>query len=947
MQAESPRIIRIGTQKLHVLVENGKVNFEVVLPPNADGNLRKAGEELCSLLGIMCGTQILPVKQASGSKFAIRLGYTPDNLKLDRDGFSIKTEKNGVELLGSGEGSGIQFAVYDFLERFTGARFYFPGRHGTILPELKNWSLPEIRITDRPDHQFRKINWRGWGVRQLPWYEGTGKEKEELDLFTGRLRLSTNRIPNVHGINGLQLVKRFGRTKLEFFALNKEGKRMNGTAGQYDVDLIWGQICFSSQELKETIYEDAVAALCGKPASSRGLDYWAWTQQKPYFNLMPNDSMYLCRCPGCWKVFSTHPQAGGKEPAPASEFLWKWYADIAEKLQKNRIPGYVTTMAYHICRPVPATVELPSNMIVMLAQNGPWDEANPAARKAEDALLKEWHDKLGGKLYVWNYPTKCCVNIPLIPNTSPRAVASYYKRSAPYSFGAYFEAETDCWLFGYLNYYLFSRIMWDSGADVNAILREHCEKMFAGGAEEMLKFFDIMEKIWVEKLAANSENTPLGPKTMPPSEYKTWNSIFSPAVRREINALFARAIGKAGAKAAEDRIKYIQKYFWSPVENAARNYMYRSNAKDKWIYHVPVIGTPEKMTVDGKADEKVWKEISPAYLPALHEKPTSVATTVKMFVTEKDLYLLYECSEPEKEAMRLAQRKHDDARIWSDNAVEFYLNPSGDRNEYYQLMVNAHGNMADLKVDAAKHLFDMKWESNAEVRTTVIPGKKWIVEIRIPRDSMPEIKSGATGNFTRIRSLKKSPEPEYFAWSIFAKTFGDVDNFGMIRIGNKDCENLLEDGDFHETDSRPTPNGWFDWNSSLQRDTEFYRTGGASIRLDGRHRNLVQRLPKLKPDTEYKFSFVAKIENIINPGDKNQVGGFTCRIDDGAPANVSGGIRYFPHPPYTGTMPWQHLEFTFKTVPETGKRKKPILYFSIPSGSGKAWIDSVQLEEIK
>ncbi|MGN0871154.1 MAG: hypothetical protein ACI4UV_08190 [Victivallales bacterium] len=159
--------------------------------------------------------------------------------------------------------------------------------------------------------------------------------------------------------------------------------------------------------------------------------------------------------------------------------------------------------------------------------------------------------------------------------------------------------------------------------------------------------------------------------------------------------------------------------------------------------------------------------------------------------------------------------------------------------------------------------------------------------------------------------------------------------------------NILEDGDFQTTNNRPTANGWFDWNSSLQRDTKVFRNAPASIRLDGKHRNLVQRLPKLKPAARYKFSFYAKTENIVDPGDKNQVGGLTCRIDDGAPAGTHGSIRFLPHKPLTGTMDWTKQEFTFTTAAEAGKRKKPILYFSIPTGDGKAWVDNVILEEIE
>ena len=91
-----------------------------------------------------------------------------DLAKLDRDGFFIKTFKGNVIIIGNDERSpralresfmqrGTVNGVYDFLERFGGVKFYFPGPMGTIVPVKKNWALPAIDIADRPDSQFRQI----------------------------------------------------------------------------------------------------------------------------------------------------------------------------------------------------------------------------------------------------------------------------------------------------------------------------------------------------------------------------------------------------------------------------------------------------------------------------------------------------------------------------------------------------------------------------------------------------------------------------------------------------------------------------------------------------------------------------------------------------------------------------------------------------------------------
>lgn len=956
MYPVSPRNIQIGKNAGFTLVQNSQIGFEVVVPAGSDAKIKAAAKELCDSLETIFGSRITPVMIPSGNKFAIRLGYVPEKMEIDRDGFLLRTGKNDLEILGDRAGYGLQFGVYDFLERFAGVRFYFPGKYGTILPKKKDWRLPEINIMDRPDSQHRRIRWVNWDSRfpEYPWYEDGKDSTAALNLFKFRLRLSTNRLPNVHGLINLGLVQRFGKSHPEYFALNAKEQRMDGSVGLHYPSNKYGQICFSSPGLKEEIYQDAVAALTGKPASSRnivncdGQRSWGWTQQRPFFNIMPNDGLCLCHCPECWKAFSGHPRAGGNNPLPASELVWSWQSDIARRLQKNGIPGYVTAMAYTPYDEVPKNVDIPSNMIVMLAVNGPWDELNPEKRDRDDARLKTWAKKLGAKLYLWNYPTKCCVNVPDIPNTSPRAFGTYFPRQFPYSFGTFLESETDCWLFGYLNYYVFSKLMWNKDANVDALLKEHCHVMFGGGADAMLDFFDSMEKHWMNGFANNMVDTLLGPQSVPPTEFQIWNKIFSPVEMKRIDGLFARAEKSAGSQEAAERVRYIHRRFWSPVEQKAAEYRRRSAGKEEWTAPVPEILNAGTMTVDGLADEPVWKTLAPVWLLPLNSDKAQVQTTIRMFRDRDNWWFFFECQEPSVSEMRLDHRAFDDPKTWSDNAVEIYLDPTGKRQSYYQIMVNAYGNVSDLLKDVTKHAANWKWNSNARVKCRIQPGKGWTAEVCVPRKSMPESSGDFVyGNFTRYRPLKNLTEPEQYMWSCLAIGFGDVDNFGRLNLKKQPDNNLLKDGDFLQAGVvKSSQDAWFDWGANLQRDTETYRTGGVSIRLDNKHRNLVQRLPGLKPDTEYVFSFYAKLENIVSPGRKDQVGGFTCRMSDGAPAGVRDSVRSFPQPPHTGTMPWQYFEYKFRTVPETGKAKMPILYFIIPPGNGRAWIDHVSLKEV-
>ncbi len=951
LEAKSPRSINIGSVMKYFPIRDGKVNFGVVAPAGKNAKMQEAVSELCANLGVIFKSKITPVDKPSGQKFAIELKFAPESLKLDRDGFTVRTGENNVTIAGESEGFGLLFGVYDFLERFTGARFFFPGKYGTILPEKTDWALPEINIIDRPDSPHRVVYWKpstAYGAASkiiIPWYDGDEKALPRLlKQHEKRIRLSSHTLPNCHGLRGLKIPERFAKTNPEFFALNEEGKRLDGNTLTSDKNDRYGQLCFSNPELKEIVYQDAAAALTGKPASSRSLKRWEWTQRPPFFNIQPNDSFEPCHCKECWKISSTLPQFGGKSELINSNFVWQWKADIAGRLQKAGIPGYVTSMAYTGYREIPAGVNFPSNMIVQVALLGPWGESNPKKQAEDFDTLRRWSEKLGAKVYLWNYLTKLTVQVAAIPNTSPRAVLSYYKKVFPYSFGTFFEAETDCWLYGYLNYYVFSKVMWDKDVNADELLKDHCQTMFGGGAGEMQKFFDIMEEHWLKNFAGNVEETAIGPVSKPPTEYKTWTQIFPSAERKRIAAILDRAEQKAGSKDALERVKYIRRIFWTGVEEVADEYDRKSNAKDKWTCSLPE--KSETAVIDGDDSDAVWKDLKKIHLLPEKGKKADVHTTVRMFRTAKDLCFFFECEEPETAKMEERDLPFDNPNIWNGNSVEIYLNGDGTRSNYCQIMVNSMGSVADLKTDLTGHSADWKWNSNAKVKTKVFPGRKWTAEVQIPLSSLPEFKvKNFPGNFTRTRKLKDQ-KAEYFQWSCYTVSFGDVANFGLFCMEPDRAKELITNGDFTERDGHNRPVAWVNWGNSLQLDTKVFRTGGVSIRMDNQHRYLVHKVPELKPDTEYVFSFFVKLENIVDPGIVGKARGVYCTFRDGNPdMNLKDGLRYIMHPALKGTIPWQRMEYTFRTSKETGKKTTPAFWFSCPeTGGGQAWIDSVSLK---
>ena len=90
-----------------------------------------------------------------------------------------------------------------------------------------------------------------------------------------------------------------------------------------------------------------------------------------------------------------------------------------ERLIREGVPGMVTQMAYQPYRRVP-DIPLPTNILVMVAERGPWSIPYPSHVKREYDEIKAWAKKLGHRVAIWTYPCKYGQrNVPNIPSGSP------------------------------------------------------------------------------------------------------------------------------------------------------------------------------------------------------------------------------------------------------------------------------------------------------------------------------------------------------------------------------------------------------------------------------------------------------------------------------------------------------------------------------------------------
>ena len=936
LEPMTSRRIEINALATQTWVQDGRIAFELVAGPSPAAKM--AAEEASELLGRMFAAKIPVLRQASGDLPALILGDRElaakngiDPETFDRDGFVIKTLGRDVLIIGRDDkqrppsdagGTGLYpecgtlYGTYDFLERFAGVRFYFPGDIGTVTPRKPNWRLPQIDIADRPDFPQRRFYDVCYGKSEKFMPEGLEYPR---DFHTNhlRVRLGTLGLTACHGLAYLGYVQRFGKTHPEYFAMKSNGERICDPNDPIERNRT-GHLCFSS-DIKQEVILDAIAFLTGQSAESRGvLDFSGkprWTYSRfptglPSFDISPNDALVPCLCEKCQKFRAENSNDDNK-------LLWNFFIDVAEALQQQGIPGYVSTSAYGNFKSIPER-KIPSNLLCEFALGGPWQNGTPSGKSSE-LLLAAWKEKLGQRLWTWVYVYRPATR-PHIPHLTPRAVVEFYQRIKPWSMGGFMEAGTQQWLHGYLTTYAFAKVAWDNDLDVSEMLAEHHRLMFATAAAPMQEFYESIERNWL-KTTQNLVETPLGPTIIPPSDEEIWGKIYSPEEMSRLESLLQQARQLvAGDPEALRRVEYITAEIWQPVLDSRTAFNRTRN--DKLYWRAYLADSPEKA-----------REV---YLVSRKDLPIEVKTTVKPYYDDEFFCFAFECQEPHTDKMTFIQREFDDPDIWRDSTVEIFLNPSCDRKGYYQILVNPAGSFSDLRRSFEKN--DWSWNSGATVKTSIIPGEKWLAEIKVPRSSLePMAGQEIVANFSRFRVLNQVPfKTAEYDWSFYTEKFSDAASFGTLTCQDEESQNILQDGDF-----RLPVNGRFlgEWASNVPvyRDEQCFLTGGGSVRLQPDSPGINQHFTNLKPNTAYRLSFYLRLQEVKPLG---AGGGFSVRMDEG-----SGKVNTFPLNRVYGTFTWTRQEFSFTTGEQIGSRSKPYLRFSLHNTEGTAWVDHVQLCE--
>lgn len=966
-----------GAEERLFLSRDGKARAVIQTAENPPPVAQFAAEELKTYLGKMTGVEFPIQPKGASPDDTLRLVVGDcdesraaglDVSQLPRDGFHIKSNPNTIFLVGRDGAEplkevllpyrycerGTLLAVYSFLEDICGVRWLFPGERGEYVPKKPDLSLPPLSVKEAPAIKMRTRYWENDGEKDLKEFVGEwGYDK--VYLFMIRQRYSSWQMVTSHYFAYEESAARWIKTHPEYFCLGEDGKRL---LKRHSIQG-W-KMCMSNPDLAHEIALDAIAYFKGEPAASRNLPAYQFEQfgfQRESFAVNPADwSLGDCRCAECQKY--RDPDGG------YSELAWLYYKRVADEVAAACPGKIVSAWSYaDYAKPPKKLKQAPDNVRIFLVTSGSSDWVYPSTREATLQAMREWREFAGRKLYLWvNQSSDSNKDIfGGLVNPLASRMGGWLKDIAPCMDGIFLSNQSSRYLIQAPNTYLFFHLAWNPRRDPKAILSDYYAAAYGPAAETIAGMDREFEEIWLKRVVKARPR----PETKAPAELSSlptsaelWEDIYTDALLAPFQTKMEKAVAAVQGTPFEDRVNIYAQHQLGAILTQRRQYCELVNLADSMQLKAARASGP--ITLDGQMSEPDWNQAERGNMVVIEDnvKP-NVRTEVRVLYDHQNLYAGWKCFEPRMDRLRAVAKTHDDDLLWKDDEVEIFLDPSAKRRDYYQVLANVDGVIADYRVRQGRPA--KGWTSSAKV--AVFKGEDfWSIEMAVPFASLetPPPKTGDSwaANLCRSRALTeaKTGESQFLSWSRLIKgVFGNPNGFGRIVFTEKgeapaEALNIVRNGSFEDASFSVADGGYGGWGGQgmVFDDTESW-SGEKSVKLAPAsdptgYSAIVQRFApgKIKPNTEYVLTYYLKTRDVTpRPEASEHFVGVGAEV---YLRTSEEGWRPCPERFIVGTHDWRKYALRIKTNAEV--HPEAAIRILMQGCTGMAWIDDVRLREV-
>lgn len=458
------------------IVKNGQPNADIVVAANASADVQEAAKSLQHYIHKSTGAT-LAIHHEGEAGLSIVLqnaSALPGSPKLDPEGFILQGLDKSTFVIAGGGDRGIEFGVYDFLERYLGVRWLMPGEIGEDVPEHSTLDIPETKIQQEPVYLSRRLG-------------GIPGSTKDVDGMWARRNRAVWRESHGHNLLHIFPPEKYAETHPEFYPMLK-GKRYVPKQGVWD----W-QPNFSAPD----IVDEGVK------------------QIEKYFQEHPDAHSYSLGMNDSSGTFDQSPESlarrngtknsQGKEDVSDDYFLWA--NEVAEKVLLQYPDKWFGTLAYHeLTDPPKPEIGVHDHVIPFMTQERlRW--IDPKLRKIDQQNTKNWAavaKNLGWYDYIYG-------TFYLVPREWPHLAQEYLSWGADHHVKFYTSELYPNWGEGSKGW-IFAKLLWDPYQDVDVLLDDWYQHAAGPAAAPKLRsYYAIWEKFWTQDILESKWWTGAGP----------------------------------------------------------------------------------------------------------------------------------------------------------------------------------------------------------------------------------------------------------------------------------------------------------------------------------------------------------------------------------------------------------------------------------------------------
>ncbi|OHB54598.1 MAG: hypothetical protein A2Y12_09765 [Planctomycetes bacterium GWF2_42_9] len=480
------------------IVQEGVSKAIIVIPDNPDGNIRpsdidhvgypdfrgrgysddqakifhmsvqKEAQVLAEYIA-KSSSVVLAIKRESEAKkdilINIHIGFTklvkkrePHISDLDDDAFILdSTDRENIIIAGPTCWA-IKFGICEFLERYVGIRWLFPGVDGEDVPKSNTVNVVCERIEQKPAF-FSRLLSAFHGIVPHIW--------ARFNRMHGRIRFH-------HGLYRVFPPAIYTKTHPHFFPM-QDGVRF---LPPDDASETW-QPCLTSEEG----VEEAIKNICA---------YFDENKQAGSYSLGMNDSPLFCRCENCEAKMGNRLNFLGCRDL--SDYYFEWCNKVVKGVLERHPGKYFGCLAYAELVEPPKRTKIDKHIIPFMTYDR-MQYADSNLRAINMQKTREWLGTVG-TLGWYDYFFGAPFSVPRI----------YFHQMAEFIRLGYETGVKAFYAEAYPNWgegpklYLALRLMWNPYINVDAILEEWYVRMVgADAAEYLAKYFRLWEEFWSKR----------------------------------------------------------------------------------------------------------------------------------------------------------------------------------------------------------------------------------------------------------------------------------------------------------------------------------------------------------------------------------------------------------------------------------------------------------------